>query len=275
MHIVYRALLTACAWAACSVGLAAELAVDLGQGVQRLSTQQLLARPDVREIEIPEDVAYKTLMRYRAVPMAALLAGMPGDALLQAIALDGFTADMPAAPLLNTDDTKAMAWLAIEDSAQPWPDIAAGKPGAGPFYLVWTRPQASGIVPEQWPYQIASIRWVAPALERFPAMAPAAGLAQSDPILRGFAIFRTNCMVCHTMNGQGDAAMGPDLNQPYSPTQYLKPEFLRLYIRDPQAMRHWPQAKMPAFSEQVISADDLDALIAYLEHMAGRKQPDQ
>ncbi len=268
-----RAVFALCAWAAaCGLGVAAELVLDLGQGAQSWSSAQLLARPDARDIEVPGDVAYLRTMRYRAVPMAALIAGVPEPASLQVAALDGFTAEMPAAPLLNTRAGQAQAWLAVEDPARPWPVLSAAKPSAGPFYLVWLDPQASGIVPEQWPYQIASIKWVAPATERFPAMLPAAGLAAGDPVLRGFEVFRINCMVCHTMNGQGDATMGPDLNVPYNPTEYLQPEFLRMYIRNPQSLRHWPQARMPAFG-QVLAPDELDALLGYLSHMAARKQP--
>jgi len=271
MRVLIKVLLTLCAWSACSVASAAELTLDLGQGAQRLSTAQLLAHPKAQRVDIAEDVSYHRAMTYTAVPIAALLEGTPADAALQVVALDGFAAELQAAPLLADDETKSRAWLAVEDPAQPWPALSATKPGAGPFYLVWTRPQASGIVPEQWPYQIASIKWIAPVTERFPAMLPQAGLADSDRVMRGFAVFRTNCMVCHTMNRQGDASMGPDLNVPHNPTEYLQPDFLRQYIRNPQSLRYWPQARMPAFPETILPAQDLEALVGYLIHMAGRK----
>lgn len=62
-----------------------------------------------------------------------------------------------------------------------------------------------------------------------------------------------------------------DLNLPYNPTEYFQPQFLARYIRDPQALRQWPQAKMPAFPERVIDDQELRQLIGYLRHMAGRK----
>ncbi len=97
-------------------------------------------------------MAYKRAMSYRAVPLAALLDGVqPGDH-LQAVALDGFAAELPAAPLLSTQG--ARAWLAVEDPAQPWPALAKNKPSAGPFYLVWQNPEAAQIGPEQWPFQV-------------------------------------------------------------------------------------------------------------------------
>jgi len=50
-------------------------------------------------------------------------------------------------------------------------------------------------------------------------------------------------------------------------------DFLKRYIRDPQSLRHWPQAKMPAFAPAVLPDGELDQLVAYLKHMAKRKQP--
>lgn len=251
--------------------VAADLRLQLGEQIREYSSDDLLARPDVRELEIPADVAYQRNMRFLAVPLAALLQEMPADATLQVVALDGFAAEILAEPLLNTDPARARAWLAIEDPAAPWPPLSASRPSAGPFYLVWTDPLANDIKPEQWPYQIAIMRRMAPAAERFPAMRPAADLPADSVVLRGFEAFRIHCMVCHTLNRAGDARMGPDLNLPYSPVEYMREAFLTRYIRAPQQVRHWPEAKMPSFPERVLSDADLQALLAYLSHMAQRK----
>ncbi len=249
--------------------VAAQLTLDLGHGVEHLDTRQLLARPDLRHIDIPADVAYHRAMRYRAVPLKALLAGVkPGDH-VQVVALDGFAAEIDAATLLG--DHGAQAWLAIEDPASPWPPLGDGKPGAGPFYLVWTHPQAAHIGAEQWPYQIAAIRLLDDVATRFPAMRPDPALAADAPARRGFAVFRKHCLACHTLNGEGDARLGPDLNLPHGPTEYLRADLLRAYIRDPQSLRHWPQAKMPGFDRSALSDADLDALLAYFRHMAARR----
>jgi mono/diheme cytochrome c family protein len=248
---------------------AAELTLDLGHGARRLETAQLLARSDVREIEVPGDVAYLRTMHYRAVPLKALLDGVqPGDH-LQIVALDGFAAEIDAAPIL--DGHGAQAWLAIEDPAAPWPPLGQGKPGAGPFYLVWKHPEAAHINPEQWPFQIAAIRRLDAVETRFPALLPDAKLPPTAPAWRGFAVFRTHCLACHTLNGAGDARLGPDLNLPHNPTEYFRADFLRAYIRDPQSMRRWPQAKMPPSTLASLSDAELDDLLAYLRHMAGRK----
>ncbi|MDX9667705.1 cytochrome c [Pseudomonas sp. P5_152] len=248
---------------------AAQLVLDLGADSRTWQTEELLHHPLAQTIRVADDVSYKRDMDYRAVPLAALLTGVKADHHLQAVALDGFAAELAAAPLLATQG--AQAWLAIEDPAHPWPALAPGKPSAGPFYLVWTHPQAAGISPEQWPFQVASIKRLAAVAERFPALLPDPALPTRDPINLGFALFQKNCLACHRLNGAGDAQFGPDLNIPYSPTEYFGAQFLERYIRDPQSLRQWPQAKMPGFSQAVLKDEELAQLVAYLRHMAGRK----
>lgn len=248
---------------------AAQLNLELGAGSRTWQTEELLKHPQVQTINISDDVSYKRDMSYRAVPLAALLTGIQPEDHLQAVALDGFAAEMPAAPLLNTQG--AQAWLAIEDPAKPWPPLSEGKHSAGPFYLVWTNPQAGNISPEQWPFEVASIKRMAPVAQRFPALLPDPALKADDPVNQGFALFQKNCLACHRLNGAGDAQFGPDLNVPFSPTEYFGADFLKRYIRDPQSLRQWPQAKMPGFSAAVLPDGDLELLVGYLKHMAGRK----
>ena len=249
---------------------AAQLVIDLGAGSRTWQTEELLKHPEARTISIKDDVSYKRDMQYRAVPVAVLLDGVKAEDHLQAVALDGFAAELSAGPLLNRQG--AQAWLAIEDPAQPWPALGEGKHSAGPFYLVWSNPQAGHVSPEQWPFEVASIKRLAPVAERFPALRPAPQLAADDPVNQGFALFQKNCLACHRLNGAGDSQFGPDLNIPYSPTEYFGGDFLKRYIRDPQSLRRWPQAKMPGFSSSVLTDPELDRLVAYLKHMAGRKQ---
>lgn len=248
---------------------AQQLAVDLGQGVRTMTTRQLLARPDVERVDIANDIAYHRPMHYRAVPLKALLTGVNASDHLQFIALDGFAAEIDAAKIL--DGHGAQAWLAVEDPSNPWPALPGNTGSAGPFYLVWTHPARGHINPEQWPYQIARIRRLGPVAARFPALRPDPALPSTSPIRHGFVLFQRHCMACHTLNLQGDAHIGPDLNIPYNPTQYLRADLLRVYIRNPQSLRHWPQARMPGFDRTQLPDADLDALLDYLQHMAGRK----
>ena len=244
---------------------AAELLLEINGQQTRYSTEQLLKQ--AQAIRIPADVAYKRAMTYQAVPVASLLPGVSAGDQLQAVASDGFAAELPAAPLLNREG--ARAWVAIEDPAKPWPKLSSNKPSAGPFYLVWTDPQAGQIGPEQWPFQMVSLRQVQSLAERFPALLPAADAGSE--VQAGFAQFQKHCLACHRLNGAGDSAFGPDLNIPHNPTEYFSADFLPRYIRDPQSLRRWPQARMPGFSQQALADTELQQLLAYLRHMATRK----
>lgn len=264
-------ILFACLLLWCPLLVAAELRVDLGRGATVYTTGALLARAETREVVIADDAVFRRSMRYRAVPFAALLPGLDPRDTLQFVAADGFVADIPAALVLARHG--AQAWLAIEDPAHPWPAPVVGKPGIGPFYLVWTDARASGIGAEQWPYQLVAIRRRPGTEERYPAILPDPALPADSPVRRGLAVFRRNCFVCHTLNGEGDAQLGPDLNLPHSPVEYLPEPLLRDFIRDPQSLHRWPQAKMRGFPDRrELSDADLDALLAYLRHMAGRKR---
>ena len=251
---------------------AAEPALTIATGGRTAiyTSAGLLAQPAATTVTIPADVAYKRSMTFRAVPVATLLDGASSDDNVRFMAADGFAATIPAAVLLARDG--AVAYLAVEPADAPWPPLKAGQSEtAGPFYLVWLRPEKGAIKPEQWPYQIVRIEAVASLVKRFPMLGPAAKLPANHPIRAGFAIFQKNCIVCHTLNGGGDATVGPDLNIPYNPTEYMRPDALRRLIRDPQALRRWPTAKMPAFDNKALSDRELAELLAYLRHMADRK----
>lgn len=249
-----------------------ELTITANGRTQTYTAEALLAHSAITTISVPQDVAYKRTMSYRAIPMSSLLQGVPKDDSLKFVASDGFVATLPAAPLLATGEDTARAYLAIEPASARWPALKSGATAtAGPFYVVWLRPSLSRIAPEQWPYQVAKIEEVAPLTVRFPALLPASTVPPTDPIRRGLNVFTTNCVVCHTLNLAGDARVGPDLNVPYSPTEYLREDHFRRLVRNPQALRSWPDAKMPGFDTNAISDRDLDDLLAYFYYMAKRK----
>jgi len=61
------------------------------------------------------------------------------------------------------------------------------------------------------------------------------------------------------------------LNLPLNPTEYFREGVLRQFIRNNQNVRSWPDAKMPRFGPDVLTERELGELLAYLQHMAGRK----
>lgn len=231
----------------------------------------LLTLPVATTVTIPVDPVYGKSLTFRAVPVASLLTGTASDSAVRFLAGDRVVATQPAAPLL-AQGADAAAYLAIEPADAPWPPLKAGEPAtAGPFHLVWVKAEKSAMTPALWPIQITRIEEVQPLAKRYPMILPASSVAPNHPIRAGFAAFQKHCLSCHTLNGGGDSAVGPDLNIPYNPTEYLRPESLRRLIRDPQSLRRWPGSKMPAFDAKTLSDRELAELLAYLRHMADRK----
>ena len=134
---------------------AARLAAGLDSAV-------LLATPVTRDIDVPDDVAYGRPMRFRAVPLAPLLAaaGFTAADTVEAVALDGYVAQLPVAALLSDAADGAQAWLAIEPPDAPWPKLPRARA---------RRAVLSGLAgaagrrhhAEQWPFQLAVLRRVA------------------------------------------------------------------------------------------------------------------
>lgn len=244
------------------------LIVAIGAEVQRFTAAQLLGRPDAIELTIPADVSYGRPMSYRAVPLLKLVSvGLAFDT-IEARAADGFVSQIPLALVEKGATGGARAWIAIEDPAVPWPALPSRTASAGPFYLVWENPERSAVGSEQWPYQLASLTAVESPAHRWPQMVVDASLPEDAPARRGQAVFTTQCLPCHRMKGAGAADVGPDLGEPMNAVQYLTPTGLRSLIRNPAAVRTWPRQNMPGFDETMIREADLDALIAYLAHMA-------
>jgi mono/diheme cytochrome c family protein len=244
--------------------------LSFGGKEQRFTATELLARPDATTIAVSDDVSYKRAMTYRAVPLLGLIGKVVDPSLdtLEARASDGFVSQIPMALVEKGANGGSVAWVAVEDPAAPWPTLPGKDVSAGPFYVVWEHPERSKVGTELWPYQTVAVSGVESPAHRWPQMAVAADLAADDPARRGQAVFTTQCMPCHRMKGAGAADVGPDLGQPMNATQYLTRDGLRALVRNPKAVRTWPQQQMPAFDQKALSDADLNAVIAYLVQMA-------
>jgi len=250
------------------------LTVTVGGKTATHTPGDLLGQPGVVTINVPNDVAYRRPMTFRALPMATLLAGVPPSASVRFSDSTGFSATLPAAALLASAEDGARAYLAIEPADAQWPPLRSGNPAsAGPFYLVWLNPERARIVSEQWPFQVAKIDQVASLGVRYPAILPAPNISPNGSVARGYVVFTKNCIVCHTLNLGGDGWAGPDLNVPYSATEYMRADALRRLVRDPQSLRRYPATRMPAFDTATLSDRELNDLFDYLRHMANRKVP--
>jgi mono/diheme cytochrome c family protein len=251
------------------------ITATVANDTRSFTRDELLVRPDAIIIEVVHDVTYRMPMTFRAVPVASLLAGMkpPSDSVIEVVTLDGFITQLPTDLVLNTDESKAVAWLAIEPADHPWPPIPEKDVSAGPFYIVWTGAAVGTIRSEQWPYQTAKLISRPSPATRWPALAVNSALPPTDPVRAGQALYIAQCLPCHKLNGAGASDVGPDLNLPQNPTEYLTPQGLHDLIRNPRTVRTWPALAMPPFPPDYLSDRDIGLVVAYLKHMAGRKQP--
>ncbi|MBI3543278.1 MAG: c-type cytochrome [Deltaproteobacteria bacterium] len=137
-----------------------------------------------------------------------------------------------------------------------------------PFYVVWEEGSKLG---EEYPrpYQLVRIE-VATFAQKYPKTFPHDAKAGSDA-LKGFALFKNQCLRCHSVNLEG-GAIGPELNVPKNITEYWSKGTLRKFIRDVGQFR--AASKMPSFAKD-LSEDDVERILDYLEFMKDRKQAPQ
>ncbi len=272
---MFRLLMLLMAWGlGVAPASAAErvLTLSFGGELRRFTAAELLARPDAASLTVPDDVSYRRAMTYRAVPLLGLIgeASNIGSDTIEARASDGFVSQIPASLVAKGASGGAVAWVAVEDPGAPWPNLPGQDVSGGPFYLVWEHPERSGVGSEQWPFALAGLTGVEDPLRRWPQLAVDPGLADDAAERRGQAAFIKNCMPCHRMKGAGQGELGPDLGQPMNVTTYMTPSGIRALIRDPKAVRTWPQQQMVGFDAKALPDAEVDALIAFLAHMAKR-----
>jgi mono/diheme cytochrome c family protein len=261
--ILLASLVATSAWAANPI-----LSVTAGGVTRQFTDTDLLGRSDAANIDVPHDASYGHAMSYRAVPLRDLLSGLPPDAgdTIEARATDGFASQLPRAII----EGAAVPWVAVEDPRHPWPHLPGKGVSAGPFYLVWQNPEATGIASEQWPFALAALTVVESPAQRWPAIAVDASVSPDAPARQGQAVFITNCLPCHRLGGNGEGTIGPDLLQPMPAVKYLTEPGLRALIRNPSSVRRWPAQQMPAFDAATIPDADIDAVIAYLRYLSAR-----
>jgi len=174
-------------------------------------------------------------------------------------ARDGYTVPITGARLLEDG-----AYLALADVDAPgWEPIGPQHANPGPLYLVWRGASQQSLETHPRPWQLAEI-----AIARFEAVFPhtvPAGEPEGGPAMRGFSIFRGECIRCHAINREGGRT-GPELNVPQSIVEYRPAAQIRAYVQNPLAFRYGNMPPHPGLGDA-----ELDALIAYFTAMKTRK----
>jgi len=91
-------------------------------------------------------------------------------------------------------------------------------------------------------------------------------LPRDSATLRGFHVFKENCLKCHSLNLQG-GDLAPELNIPQNITEYRSIDFLNQFIRRPEQFRL--KSKMPSFAS--LADNKISDVLAYLKYMRTRK----
>ena len=139
----------------------------------------------------------------------------------------------------------------------------------GPLYLVWDNRNSKVLLESgasDMPYQIKRVELKSAA--PFANMSPPSG----SPVAarRGFAHFRKHCMACHSIDGEG-GGKAPELNYPASVAEYIKPQYLKRWILNPQSMRY--NTAMPALAKEIPRREKVaEELIAYFKAMSTAKR---
>jgi mono/diheme cytochrome c family protein len=225
-----------------------------------------LERLENVEVYLSDDPAYETDKRLEGWPLRALLeqfADMPEDRdgwVLQFVATDGYRANLPLDEWSPTDGVVAFRDLDAPDGER-WStfELKGADTTPAPFYVVWP---GAGDHDRPWAYMLAKI-----GLARADTLWGDAVPTHDDRLRDGFAVFRDNCMACHSVNRSG-GSVGPELNVPMNVTEYWRDGHLADYIRHPTSYR--ADAEMPAMDAQLSDAD-MEALLTYLRGMADAK----
>jgi len=243
------------------------------KGATTFTAEQLLASPLAREVAIARDAVYGRAMTYRAIPVPELLKGLEvgQQDYVDFVATDKFSIGIPARLLLRPGNPQPQAFLAIQAPGKPWPAIPdKGPETPAPFYVVWQDARPGEISSEYWVYKLAAIEVGDSPYKKWPSLEVAEDLPATHPARRGLDRYVTLCISCHRFRGAGAGEQGPDLGQPMSPVDYFQPQALRKFLRSSKQVRDWPDRKMPSFNQEVLSNEDMEALIAWLSYKARR-----
>ncbi|MDE2142703.1 MAG: cytochrome c, partial [Elusimicrobia bacterium] len=151
--------------------------------------------------------------------------------------------------------------VAFADADVPlWEEMPKEKIKPGPFYLVWTGSDQTPAKGYPWPWQILSVK-SAILEDEYPKAVPR-NVPQGSRAPYGWALFKSRCISCHAMNGQG-GSVGPDLNEPRGITRYHEKSELKEFIHRASSFRH---TKMPDFDE--LTPRDLNDLMAYFDFLS-------
>ncbi len=232
-----------------------------GEEVNSLDLNQLKENLEIHKI-VFVDPMYEKEKRYDAFALADVLELGFGENWKSSDytdvafeARDGYTAVSSTSKLSEPGGYVVYKDLDFEE----WEPVSIKDANPGPFYLVWTGVEQTTSNAYPWPWQLASMNLIK-FQDQYSAVIPV-GVSGNSAVFKGSEIFKSRCIRCHSMNGQGGKT-APDLNAPQSITTYRNTYMIKEFIRNPSEYRYTQMPDHPDLSEQ-----NLDDLISYLRYM--------
>lgn len=169
----------------------------------------------------------------------------------------------------NCSNLSKIPYIAIENKKSPWPKLIGNHEKVGTFSLIWIGNNAMEIAKEKWIRNISSIEILKENEQvELKSLLPASANTQEK---NGFKVYEENCSPCHSLNLVGQHEIGPDLNYPNNPLEYFSEKILRQFIRDPQSIHYYKNAKMEGFDSKAISEKNLNDLINFMRLVSHNK----
>ncbi|KTC92571.1 MULTISPECIES: c-type cytochrome [Legionella] len=243
------------------------LTININGQETSYTSEALLTNPNLVTIKQAHLPTYPNQsFDLKAIPLCTLLNinNKKVGPILKVQAFDKYISYFNLHRIYPCDKTRAStAYLAIEEPNKPWPIFAKIHRSVGPFYLIW---QGEKVPQTDWVFGTESISTT--DQNPFSSLLPANSSGQEA---QGLEQFSAKCGVCHSINLVGNLELGPDLNFPSNVLEYFSEAQLRKFIRNPQSVRFMKNDKMFPFTEKLLSAEELDAIIAFLKLMQSHK----
>jgi cytochrome c2 len=181
-----------------------------------------------------------------------------GHAVIIFQCIDGYKPVMDLSKIYG--DTKGFIVFKDLDSSvkRNWPDSV--EKIFPPYYLVWddVKKEDNSFV---WPYGLTGMTLVSKDRE-YKNIYP----YNDSSLVKGFILFRENCMKCHSLNKTG-GSMAPEFNYPKNITEYWKDEDIISFAKSPSSYRY--NSRMSPVTN--VSDDDFNEIIRFIKSMKGRQ----
>jgi mono/diheme cytochrome c family protein len=244
-----------------------------GKPLKTLTRQDLDQLVPTKKLRVNE-LHTKESIEYVGYPFRALLEKVYGKELkageeLLFTCLDGYQPSIALARALKHNALLATGRTDGKKFEFPNADKKGEITAYGPFYLVWDNVTDKALQKEgneTWPYQLSGVDLIRFS-DKFPKLSPPTN--SSAQAKAGFVVFRSQCLQCHKINGEG-GDKGIELNYPMNVTEYWKEKALIQWMDNPRLIRY--DATMPAVNPEYPNREQMfREIVAYLKAMAKHK----